>query len=141
MVEIDPDITRASTLPSKYYTDPQLFETIISKFRSNWNFIGHASQSMGEFNCLSNVCTHRGMILQNKIECKKTLICPYHGRSFSLDGKFKNMPEFEKAKDFPSEKDNLHNFNLELWNDFIFISNESNSPLQDWLKVINKICK
>ena len=158
MVEIDPDITRASTLPSNYYTDPQLFETITSKFGSNWNFIGHASQfkenmilpisvnsqqliitkSKGEFNCLSNVCTHRGMILQNKIECKKTLICPYHGRSFSLDGKFKNMPEFETAKDFPSEKDNLHNFNLELWNDLIFISNEPNSPLQDWLKVIDK---
>ena len=29
---IDPDITMASTLPSKYYTEPTVFDQIISKF-------------------------------------------------------------------------------------------------------------
>ena len=114
MVEIDLDITRAKTLPSEYYTDPHIFRSTLSKFKSSWNFIGHTSQfeentilpininqeqlvitkSQGRFSCLSNICTHRGMILQSEKECKKTLTCRYHGRTFSLDGKLKHMPEF-----------------------------------------------
>ncbi|MAU74902.1 MAG: aromatic ring-hydroxylating dioxygenase subunit alpha [Candidatus Poseidoniaceae archaeon] len=158
MVEIDLDITRAKTLPSKYYTDPQIFESILSKFKSTWNFIGHASQfeentvfpininqeqlvitkSQGQFSCLSNICTHRGMILQHGKECKKTLTCPYHGRTFSLDGKFKHMPEFEQAVDFPSPDDDLQNFDLEIWNDLIFISQEPKSSFSKWIKDISE---
>ena len=124
MVEIDPDIRRAATLPSNYYTDSNLFESILSQFRFSWNYLGHDSQfeentiipikinreqmiitkSQGEFNCLSNVCTHRGMIIQEKEECKKTLTCPYHGRTFSLDGILKQMPEFDLTENLA----NLH---------------------------------
>ena len=35
------------------------------------------------------------------------LRCRYHGRRFSLDGRFASMPEFDGARDFPSESDHL----------------------------------
>jgi choline monooxygenase len=46
---------------------------------------------------------------------KKTLQCRYHGRSFSLDGTLRHMPEFEQAIGFPSASDNLHEFPLKEW--------------------------
>jgi choline monooxygenase len=48
-----------------------------------------------DLSCLSNVCTHRGNILVEE-SCSANLIrCGYHGRRFSLEGKFLSMPEFE----------------------------------------------
>ena len=158
MVEIDPDITRANTLSSKYYTDSHIFDSTLTKFKSIWNYIGHTSQfeentilpvninreqllitkSQEGLRCLSNVCTHRGMILQNQKECKKTLTCPYHGRTFSLDGTFKHMPEFEQTENFPSKKDNLQNFDIDFWNQLIFISQEPKSSLANFMKEVTK---
>ena len=41
--------------------------------------------------------------------CKlNQLRCKYHGRLFSLDGKFISMPEFKEVENFPTEADNLH---------------------------------
>jgi choline monooxygenase len=61
-----------------------------------------------EFQCLSNVCTHRGNILAQK-KCKLNKItCGYHGRQFDLNGKLLFMPEFKQVENFPTNKDNLH---------------------------------
>ena len=44
MTIIDPDIRKAETLPSRYYTDSGTFNSIISSFGENWHFAGHRSQ-------------------------------------------------------------------------------------------------
>src|SRR4029079_15079247 len=72
--------------------------------------------------CLSNVCTHRGKILIDE-PCEAKLIrCGYHGRRFSLDGKFLSMPEFEGVLDFPSEADNLPEISIASRSGFLFVS-------------------
>ncbi|MGD9561546.1 MAG: aromatic ring-hydroxylating dioxygenase subunit alpha [Pyrinomonadaceae bacterium] len=127
---IDPDIRKARTLPSEFYTGPAYFE--ISKaeiFARTWQLIAgpelgsalmpvtllpgfideplFVSGQHGQNICLSNVCTHRGKILIEN-ECDANLIrCGYHGRRFSLDGKFLSMPEFEGVENFPSAEDDL----------------------------------
>ena len=156
MATIDSDIRTSFTLPSRYYTDEDLFQRILLSIQKEWNYVGHGSEfelnvaspfEIGSepllltktekgYNCLSNICTHRGMIIQNKIECKKVLICPYHGRTFSLDGVLKNMPEFEDAMDFPSPGDNLKFHNLELWNELIFTNLDQSSNFKDWIKTL-----
>ena len=122
--EIDPDIRKARTLASDFYTDERYFEAAKEKiFARSWQFVGRADEVKGlkpvtllpEFldeplllsrteaglRCLSNVCTHRGKILVDE-PCEANLIrCGYHGRRFSLDGKFLSMPEFEGVEDFP----------------------------------------
>ena len=134
---IDVDIRTARTLPSQYYTDPSMFERLKTVF-NGWQFAAHDAELKtnallplehletinGESvvlvrdeatRCLSNVCTHRGMRLVLEPCTKKTLQCRYHGRSFSLDGTLRHMPEFEQAIDFPSASDNLHEFPLKHW--------------------------
>ena len=48
---IDPDICKAHTLPSRFYTDELVFADIISGFRECWHFAAHESQLM-EYNVL-----------------------------------------------------------------------------------------
>ncbi|MEQ1604915.1 MAG: SRPBCC family protein [Pyrinomonadaceae bacterium] len=128
--EVDPDIKKARTLSSEFYTDERYFE--LSKesiFSKAWHFLGHKDEFSGlrpvtilpgfldepvllvkndeAVSCLSNVCTHRGKILVGD-PCEANLIrCGYHGRRFSLDGKFLSMPEFEGVENFPCDSDDL----------------------------------
>ena len=83
---IDPDIRKAQTLPSRFYTDEGIFPKIVEGFAECWHFAAHESQ-LAEHNvlpldhmegllgeqmlltrddavrCISNVCTHRGMLV------------------------------------------------------------------------------
>ena len=128
--EIDPDIRKARTLGSAFYTDPAYFELSKEKiFARSWQFLGQADaieslkpatilpgfldepvllvKTSEWLSCLSNVCTHRGKILVEE-PCHADLIrCRYHGRRFMLDGRMISMPEFEGVEDFPCEADNL----------------------------------
>lgn len=145
--DIDPDIRKAKTLSSDFYTDQRYFELSKEKiFAHSWQFLCHVNDFEGllpatilpgildepmlmvkdgsELRCLSNVCTHRGKILVEK-QCKANLIrCGYHGRRFSLDGKFLSMPEFDNVADFPSEEDDLKQIPFAKWNGFLFAAIE-----------------
>ncbi len=142
---VDEDISLAQTLHSDYYTDRELFERIKESFLNHWHFAVHSSEfdsvniipleRMGDlindeviltkdenYACISNVCTHRAMLLVEE-KCKKSRIqCPYHGRSFDLQGQFKNMPKFENVKNFPTQKDNLKKFKLMNWKNLLFVN-------------------
>lgn len=156
MFEIDPDIRKAETLASHFYTSAEHFELSKEKiFARTWQLAGKMSEMPGltpldllpgfldepvlvskkgeAVNCLSNVCTHRGKILV-ETPCDANLIrCGYHGRRFSLDGKFLSMPEFEGVENFPAERDNLPKIPSGIWNDFLFTSIDPIAPLEDFL--------
>ena len=143
--EVDPDIRRARTLASDFYTDPAYFEISKEKiFARSWQLVGTSGEvdnlkpisilegfldepallvKYGDgIKCLSNVCTHRGKILIDE-PCEAKLIrCGYHGRRFSLDGKFLSMPEFEGVYDFPREADNLPQIPYATHGSFLFAS-------------------
>jgi choline monooxygenase len=131
--EVDPDIRRARTPPPELYTSAEVFDRIVDRvFRSAWLMtpalvgeeIGLALPfellpgvlraplalvrgNDGIVRCLSNVCTHRANLVIDAPGCLRALRCRYHGRRFSLDGRFVSMPEFEGAEDFPSPADDL----------------------------------
>ena len=144
---IDSDIRKAHTLPSRYYTEDTLFSEIMSTLSNSFHFAAHVSQLnenniiplpqleniLGEslmitkdkkIRCLSNVCTHRGMLIATKPCNSKTLKCGYHGRTFGLDGCMKNMPEFTEVENFPSDSDSLSEFPINIWNGIIFTGGE-----------------
>lgn len=155
--DINPDISQAETLSSEFYTDEKYFQASKEKiFARTWQMLGTTDEinnlkpftflenfldepilitkTNENFNCLSNVCTHRGKILIEN-ECQANGIrCGYHGRRFDLNGKFLSMPEFEDAKDFPSEKDNLRKVPLEIWSKFLFASVNPIAPLGEFLR-------
>ena len=152
---IHPDIEKAYTLPSRYYTESSVFEEIISTLSKSFHFASHISQfgknniiplpqlenilneslilvKSDKIRCLSNVCTHRGMLIATSPCNSRTLKCGYHGRTFGLDGCMKNMPEFENVEGFPSEKDNLEQFQVKEWNGSYFVGGN---------KFFDSVCK
>lgn len=154
--EIDPDIKKARTLVSDFYTDEHYFELSKEKiFARSWQLIAGPeldvdltpvtllpgfldepiliSKHDGGFKCFSNVCTHRGKILVDE-PCAASLIrCAYHGRRFSLDGKFLSMPEFDDVEDFPTESDNLKQVEVAEWAGFTFASLAPAAPFEDFV--------
>ena len=132
---IDSDIRVAKTLPSKFYTDEKRYRKLLKVFKSSWQFVGSSNQFTSDItpmdhigrllnqpmlriqdgdstHILSNVCTHRGMVLCHEQSDAITIQCPYHGRTFNRDGTLKHMPGFEDVVDFPSEDDNSPSFAL-----------------------------
>ncbi|MEM8934343.1 MAG: Rieske (2Fe-2S) protein, partial [Acidobacteriota bacterium] len=150
MTELIADaIERASTLPSRFYTDPELFERSKDAiFAKSWQFVGDTDlvrvptavhpftlldgcldepllltrDTDDQIHLMSNVCTHRGFLVMEHGGCVRQLRCRYHGRRFGLDGSFRSMPEFNRAEDFPSAADSLPKAPLERWGRFLFAS-------------------
>ena len=158
---IDSDIRVAKTLPSKFYTDEKRFRKLLKAFKTSWQFVGQSEQfdsiispvaHLGDIlnepmvrvqdgesaQLLSNVCTHRGMVLCHEHSNNKTIQCPYHGRTFNQDGTMKHMPGFEDVVDFPSEADHLQSFALETSNGFEFTSLNPNVSLEDVLRPLQE---
>lgn len=143
--DIHPDIRRAETLASAFYTDEKYFNESKEKiFARSWQLVAVTDEieSLAPFTilenfldepvlftkekenlrCLSNVCTHRGKILVEE-KCQANGIrCGYHGRRFDLTGKFLSMPEFENVRDFPTEKDDLTEVAYDVLGKLLFVS-------------------
>ncbi|MAN85379.1 MAG: choline monooxygenase [Algoriphagus sp.] len=161
---IDPDITKAETLPSYFYTSQEVYDALIEKvFAKTWQFIGDQSlvsldsqvypfkflefgleepmllsNDQGDINCLSNVCTHRGNILCHQAGSTKGITCAYHGRRFNLKGEFQHMPQFKEAEDFPRKEDHLHSFPIKKWGPWLFTALERGMDIQAVLDVMDK---
>ncbi|MGJ8591890.1 MAG: aromatic ring-hydroxylating oxygenase subunit alpha [Aquaticitalea sp.] len=160
---IDSDITKAETLPANFYKDQSVFDDLKEHiFLKSWQWIGDdnvvklqnsvhpfvlldgfltepmvlTKDAADSISCLSNVCTHRGNLVVINTSKSKKLTCGYHGRRFNLKGKFEYMPEFTDAKDFPRPCDNLHQFPLRKWGQFLFAGL---NPCFDFQEVIDKM--
>jgi choline monooxygenase len=146
-IEIDPDITRASTLPAAAYSDPAYYDLQKDAvFARSWQWAGDAgrvkapghvlpftllegcldeplvlaSDESATLRCLSNVCTHRGTLVVEGEGHLRNLRCRYHGRRFAMDGSFVSMPEFGGTKNFPTDADNLPHLPLHQWGPLLF---------------------
>lgn len=164
-INVDPNIETASTIPSVFYTSPDYFEIAKEKiFAKTWQFclstedlplagqMVPASLLPGmldepllfvrdeneKLHCLSNVCTHRGNILVDAPCAAQHIKCKYHGRRFNLCGDFVHMPEFEKAQNFPSVKDNLPKVPFNQLGNFLFASLD---PIVDFDVIFAEIKK
>ena len=161
--DIHPDIALAKTPPSWVYTDEAVFSAARARiFARSWQLVGDVSQVRvpGQvqpvtflegcvdeplllvrdrsdlLRCLSNVCTHRGMLVCEHAGVETSLRCRYHGRKFDLDGSFAFMPEFEGVAGFPGESDNLRRIQLEQWGPFLFAAMDPLTSFTEWVEPI-----
>jgi len=81
--------------------------------------------------CLSNVCTHRGTLVVEGAGHLQQLRCRYHGRRFTLDGRFHSMPEFEGTKNFPSKADDLPAVSVARLERFLMVALAPAMPFDD----------
>lgn len=160
MLEVDSDITRAYTPSSRVYHDGAIYACAKERiFARSWQLVGHVddvrvpgqvhpftlldgclSEPMllvrdrdDRLHCLSNVCTHRGMIVCEHGGVESALRCRYHGRRFGLDGAFQSMPEFEETKGFPTTRDDLPGVRLEQWGPFLFAGLDPVMSFDEWI--------
>lgn len=157
--EIDSDIRRAWTVPSRFYGDPATHAAILERVVArSWQIVAHEEDlrtpqqvhpcdflegaihepllltrdSDDRVHCLSNVCTHRGSLVAPSPCRASQLRCPYHGRRFSLDGRFQSMPSFEEVEGFPSNADDLRRIPCGRWGPFHFASLDPAAPFDEW---------
>lgn len=162
---IDKNIAKAKTIDTKFYTDKEYFEAAKEKiFARSWQFITDSDvvsefgsaypftmlkhyidepllltrDREGRLNCMSNVCTHRGNLLVYEPCRLNHLKCKYHGRQFTLDGRFVSMPEFATVEDFPTEADNLHKLPLFQWGKLLFTCLDRSIPSELYFKEMSE---
>src|SRR6266540_4118331 len=147
--DIDPDIRVAKTLPARVYSDTALFRAHRERvFARTWQYAAHddvvkvagqvypftllpgaldeplllTRDAQDKVHALSNVCTHRGTLVVDGAGHEQQLRCRYHGRRFTLDGRFHSMPEFEGTANFPSAADDLPHVALGTWARFLMVA-------------------
>ena len=165
MFKVNPDIHKAETLHSDFYSKEEYFELSKEKIFSRiWQFITDADQVRvggqcfpfsfmpgfleepmllvrdkdDSLSCISNVCTHRGNIIVENPCIENHLRCRYHGRRFKLSGKFESMPEFEGVEGFPSVKDDLAKVPFARWEKLLFASVKPTVKPDDLLGAMQK---
>jgi phenylpropionate dioxygenase-like ring-hydroxylating dioxygenase large terminal subunit len=144
--EIFRDPATRRGLPAWTYNSAELTRLEMDKvFLRNWMFVAHVSDlpRAGDYQCFEladeravvvrdqqgqlrafhNVCRHRAsrVVDEHKGHCGNSLICPFHGWSYNLDGSLKNIPKAASFPDFDREQFGLKALDCEVWHGMIFI--------------------
>ena len=151
--QVKEDATSSSTLPGWAYTDEGVFvrerEDIF--FRS-WIYAGSVHDLVkpgdylttkvvnenvmvirgenGELRGFYNVCQHRGHeLLKGVGHVASSIVCPYHGWSYSTDGRLRAAPNCQHIADFSKNDVRLKPVRLEVFADhFVFVNLEPEAP-------------
>src|SRR5581483_1511528 len=147
----------ARTIPSSWYTDPQFLERENERiFWHTWQPVGHAGKvaargaylaaeiagepcavvrgNDGVLRAFSNVCRHRASTILDGNGCVKSLRCPYHGWTYSLEGDLLVAPEFEGVENWNRTDERLPPMRVEAWGPYVFVNIDSKAaPLSEVL--------
>ena len=142
----------------RIYTDPQIFDLEMTRvFAASWCYVGHESEipEPGDFrtttlglrpvlmtrgrdgavNVLLNRCAHRGTVLAGEASgCAKRFVCPYHGWTYSPDGRLVAIPfpADHPAQDYSTLS--LGRLAATSYRGFVFATlNADPEPLECWL--------
>ena len=135
----------STTLPARYYTDPDVFrQELESFFFHGWICAGRADAipgpgdyflreiggesiivvrgAAGEPRAFYNVCRHRGTRICTSGEGNFAgrIQCPYHGWTYELDGRLVGAPHMDEAG-FRREEYPLHEVVVNVWDGHVFL--------------------
>lgn len=133
-------------MPAWTYNNAELTDLEInSVFLQSWLWAGHISElaEAGDYQCMEmaneraliirgedgvvrafhNICNHRAsrVVPDDKGHCRNALVCPFHGWSYHLDGRLKNIPRAETFPAIDKSTLGLKPIECELWHGMIFI--------------------
>ena len=149
--QFQPDLSAASTLPARWYTDPAFLPLERERiFARAWQPAGHAARVArpgtffacdlsgepvlvtrapdGQLRAMSNVCRHRGSELCTGHGASTVIRCPYHGWTYTLDGALHGAPEFEGVADWDRTRVRLPQFRAETWGPYVFVCQDPAAP-------------
>ena len=150
----------ARALPFAAYTDPAVFDLEMERcFSRDWVAVCPSAElakpgqclattigrepvvivrnDNGELRALSNVCRHRGTILQDEgIGEIKKFVCPYHAWTYDFEGKLRGVPMPGSVK-IDKAAHCLPRFGVGEWAGVVFVNLDVNAePLRDVLSGI-----
>jgi choline monooxygenase len=152
----DPDIRRASTIPSRLYIDPVYLELERERvFAHTWQLVGRTEQvsETGSFFTAEigndsivvlrdgdslrgfyNVCLHRAGPVAHGCGKRQSLQCKYHGWTYSLKGELLRAPEMEGVERFTPADMRLRSVAVATWGPLVFVNLDGAAPaLEDML--------
>lgn len=144
---------RSKTPPGSFYTDERIFERELEEFfYRSWINLGREEEianpgdfftreignesviairgTDGEARAFYNVCRHRGTRLVDVAEGTKlrSIVCPYHGWTYSAEGRLVGAPHTESLVDFSKEEHGLYDIPLESWGGFVWANLDPQAP-------------
>jgi carnitine monooxygenase subunit len=147
-----PDPLDGMSLPGWLYFDPEFFAAEQRAFlraapqvvcheseiahAGEWRSLEHLGESVivirgddGQLRAFANVCRHRGSrLVDGNGGCVRVLTCPYHGWSYSRDGRLVGVPHRNEYPELRTEDYGLFPVVLENWRGFLFVTLEPGSP-------------
>ena len=143
----DPNLSldRASTIPSSWYVDEDLYQLELKTVFSNtWQPAARLDQLQqpgqyvtadiagepivvvrgndGALRAFFNVCRHHAAAVMTEPEGKAAqLRCPYHGWTYSLEGELKGTPDFTGVCDFDRTDNGLVSVEIAEWENWVFV--------------------
>jgi choline monooxygenase len=155
-------LEKALTIPASWYTDQNLYQLELqSVFTNSWQMVCRADQltSPGDYVTIEigtepvvivkgtddlirsffNVCRHHAAAVMTEPQGNAAhLRCPYHGWTYSLEGKLKGTPDFAGVCDFDREANGLVPIKTAVWENWVFVkvntdSGSSRDNLEDFL--------
>ena len=137
-------LLEADTMPTECYTSRDFYTLELKKiFHKVWNFVGRADMvpKTGDYyafdfaevpilvvrdddnqiRAFANSCRHRGAkIISGNGNCN-AFSCPYHGWTYSLNGRLKAATYMERTAGFNKKDYGLVQLRLEQWGGFLFV--------------------
>lgn len=144
-IEIPTDWDRSGLPGWAYFSDELLALERDMLFRTHWQLVCHISEVAEpgqyvtldvaneralvikghdlEIRAFHNLCRHRGsrVVADERGQCNKALICPYHGWAYNLDGSMRGVAKKDTFPPMDPEKWGLKPLEMEIWMGFVFI--------------------
>ena len=131
--------------PSSWYTERGVYEVERGTvFKNNWLIAAREDQLIkpgdfvagrvanepyvvvrgedGRLRAFYNVCRHHAAQVMVGAGSTETMVCPYHGWTYALDGRLVSAPELGGVRDFDRECFGLVPMHVAQWGPFVFVS-------------------
>src|SRR5262245_50678965 len=139
-------LEEASTIPASWYLDPRVAELERQTvFSHSWQVAARLEQLQrsGQYVTLDiagepvgvvrgtdaalhaffNVCRHHAAAVMTQASGQATsLQCPYHGWTYSLEGKLKNAPDLGNVSNFDRDSMGLVAIAVAVWKRWVLVS-------------------
>ena len=143
--------TEAHAMPKAVYTSEDFATQEVEQiFRKEWFCVGRASalskpgdyitlelanqpvmvirDRSGTLRAQSNVCLHRMSILLKDKGNTGTIVCPYHGWSYNLDGSLRAAPAMKHNESFCKDDYRLPQIRCEEWLGWVMVTLNPDMP-------------
>jgi phenylpropionate dioxygenase-like ring-hydroxylating dioxygenase large terminal subunit len=142
---------RARAMPPSVYTSSEFLKRELeSVFAKEWVCVGRASAlakpgdyvtyelagqpvfvmrtADGSLKAMSNVCLHRMSTLLEGSGNRRTIVCPYHGWTYNIDGTLRGAPAMTRNESFCKEAYRLPAIRCEEWLGWVMITLNPDAP-------------